>query len=317
MVFLEEKGRSIEAVLEEAGFLVSHQCCSRPSCFDFAARKGKFLILIKKQHDIGKVSRRDAWELRAVSHFLGGNSVYVSETARGRSLEDDTVYSRYTISAMTKATFDDTILRGIQPLVQAGPGGYYVKIDGARMRTRRQEMGLSIGELAALTGISRRTLYGYERNLGKASVSAAYNLVCILKAPVARPIDALTISRIASRFFLRTARRTMAQNRLLRTILSRLAVCKIVSFRKAPFDFLVSPKEGKTAIIGGIADKKERGLAKRLDEILSICKVIDAHAVLISEGRQSVKSNDVNFHCINTEDLLHSRDPRELIENLK
>jgi len=109
----------------------------------------------------------------------------------------------------------------------------------------------------------------------------------------------------------------MAQSKLLRRILSRLTACKIIQLHKAPFDFLIRPEKGKMTIIGGIAGKKEKGLESRLDEILSISKVIHAYPVFISERRQIVKSNDVDFHCINGDELLHAKNPRELMAILK
>ena len=50
----KERVRPPEDVLKEAGFNVSEKCCSRPSCFDFAARKDGTLIL-----EIGRASCRE------------------------------------------------------------------------------------------------------------------------------------------------------------------------------------------------------------------------------------------------------------------
>ncbi|XES77724.1 MAG: helix-turn-helix domain-containing protein [Candidatus Bathyarchaeia archaeon] len=66
-----------------------------------------------------------------------------------------------------------------------------MKVDGMLVEQRRKERDFSIGKLAELVGVSRRTLYGYERGMAKASVASAYNLAKALGVPVAKPIDVL------------------------------------------------------------------------------------------------------------------------------
>jgi putative transcriptional regulator len=185
MTCVKVEKKSVETVLKEAGFTVSQRCCSRPSCFDFAARKNRTLVFIKIQPDIGNVSPSDPLELTAMSERVSASSLLISEKVREKPLEDDTVYSRYNVLAVTKKTFENIVLRKVYPLIQAGPGGYYVEIDAEAIKRRRQKLGLSIGELAQMMGTSTRTVYSYERGMAKASVSAAYNLICILGIPVA------------------------------------------------------------------------------------------------------------------------------------
>ncbi|MEM4704698.1 MAG: hypothetical protein QXJ02_06495, partial [Candidatus Bathyarchaeia archaeon] len=53
-----------ERLLKDAGFTVSETCCSRPSCFDFAARKGQSLIFVKVISDLDRLSVGDLVELK-------------------------------------------------------------------------------------------------------------------------------------------------------------------------------------------------------------------------------------------------------------
>jgi len=315
MAYVEmENEKAVVTVLKEAGFTVSQRCCSRPSCFDFAARKAGTLVFIKIQPDIGNVSADDSIELKVISSRVSAASLMIGEKTREKPLEDDTVYSRYDVLAVTQKTFENIVLREIYPLIQAGPGGYYVEIDGVTIKRRRQKLGLSIGELAEMVGTSRRTLYGYERGLAKASVSATYKLICVLGIPMAKPINVFKKSKNQSGRFLTTAKRAITKNKLLQKIFRKLAHYNIVAVKKAPFDFLIDAKEGKMTIIGGITNNKEQELNRRVNEILSVSRVVQAHPILITEGQ---KPPNKDIFCICSEDLSKIRNPEDLIANLK
>jgi putative transcriptional regulator len=309
----KERLRPPEDVLKEASFDVSERCCSRPSCFDFAARKDGVLILVKVQSDIDNLSLGDSLELKAISECVSAASLLVGERAREKPLEDDTVYSRYEISAVTPKTFESIIVGKIYPLIHAGPGGYYVEIHSEAIKKRRQELGLSVGEMAEMIGISRRTLYGYERGMAKASVAAAYNLIYILGFPVAKPINVFERSREQHKCFLLAAKSAIAKSRLIQKICRKFARCRVTAVKKAPFDFVITVPEEKTRIIGGVANDNEQELNKRVDEILSVSRVVKAHPMLITEdSKQSTK----DILCICKEEFSKIKSAEDLISQL-
>lgn len=314
MVYGEKEiTKAPEDLLKEAGFSVSERCCSRQSCFDFAARKNDTRIFVKAQVDIDNFSPTDSADLKALSECMSGASLIIGERTREKPLEDDTVYSRYDVRVVTPKTFENIMLRKTFPLIHAGPGGYYVEIHGEAIRSRRQEMGLSVGEMALMIGISRRTLYGYERGMAKASVSAAYNTIYILGVPVAEPIDVFEASKSHRKCLFSTAKFAITKSKLLQKIFGKFKRCNITTFRKAPFDFVLSVPE-EAIIIGGVAGRKESELNKRVDEILSISKVVEAHSILITEDHELSKKDIL---CMCKDELSKIKNPEELISNFK
>jgi putative transcriptional regulator len=309
----KERARPPEDVLKEAGFNVSEKCCSRPSCFDFAARKNGTLILVKVQLDIDNLSLGDSLELKAISECVSAASFLVGERAREKPLEDDTVYSRYEVSAVTPKTFESIVTSKNYPLIHAGPGGYYVEIHSEAIKRRRQELGLSVGEMAEMVGISRRTLYGYERGMAKASVTAAYNLIYTLGFPVAKPINVFEKSREQRKCFLAAAKFAITKSKLMQKIFRKFTRCHITTVKKAPFDFVITVPEEKMRIIGGVANNKEQELNKRVDEILSVSRVVRAHPILITEERKPSKKDIL---CICKEELSKIKSPEDLISQL-
>jgi putative transcriptional regulator len=303
------------ALLREAGFAVSQPCISRPSCFDFAARRERNLIFIKFQNDIGNVSLNDSRELGEIARNFCAASLLIGEEAREKPLEDDTIYRRHNILAITARTFENVVLHNIRPLVQASPGGYYVEIDREALKQRRQKMGLSVGEMADMVGMSRRTVYGYERGLAKASVPAAYNLIWALGIPVAKPVDVFQESRARHEHcILTTARRVFSKNKFLNMILRRLAPLHITTVKKAPFDFVLTVPKEKVQIIGGVTNDKEQQLNRRVDEILSVSRVLKGHPILITES-QALRGKSIA--CIRSEEFCRIKGPEDLIANFK
>jgi putative transcriptional regulator len=300
-----------ESIFKKAGFHTSDRCCSRPSCFDFAAKKENLLTFIKVHVNIGSASQKDASELVTITEHFNASPLFIGEKTRNRPLENDTVYSRYDIYAVNTKTLRDVILKELYPLVEAGPGGYYVQINGQLIRERRQKLGLSIGKLAEMIGVSRRTLYGYEKEMAKASVSTAYNLEWALGVPVVEPIDIFK-PPTKRKSFLATARRIISRHCFLYKIFKKFKQFnfKFTQVKKAPFDFIAKLPGKDVKIIGGVALKKEAKMEKRAEEIVSISKITGAQPIFITTDGKSLDNEIPSF---NHKELERMMKPEELL----
>jgi len=303
-----------ELILEKAGFNVSDRCCSRPSCFDFAARKENTLTFVKVHMNIGSVSLKDASELIIITENFNAAPLLIGEKNRGSPLEDDTVYSRYSIYVVNTKTLRNVVLNGLYPLVEAGPGGYYVQINGELVRQRRQKLGFSVGKLAEMMGVSRGTLYGYENEMAKASVSTAYTLEWILGTPIVEPINIFKPST-EEKVFLETAKRIISRYCFLKKIFKKFIQFnfKITQVRKAPFDFIASTPEEDMKILGGVSLGKEAKVEQRAEEIISVSKVVDAQPIFITGNNNSLNNKIPAF---NPNELERMKNPNELLSVL-
>ncbi len=300
-----------ETILSKAGFHFSERCVARPSCFDFVARRGEQLAFLKVLVNVGSISDEEASELRRISRHFSATPLIIGDQTRNKPLEDDTIYTRYNIHAITPKTFGNVVFLQMHPLVVAGPGGYYVNLDGEAIRKKRQELGLSVGKLAELMGVSRRTIYGYERGMAKASVSAAYNLEWILGVPVARPVDPLQAVTHRKSFFAK-AKHMIVGNRLLQAVLGKLSQFnfKVASTKWAPFDFVAQLPGENVNIVGGVPFEKEKNIEQRTREILSVSEVVKAQPVFVTDGKQ-VPNNEIPL--IRSEDLMNIKCPKDLM----
>ncbi len=305
-----ENAVALAVALKEAGFQVSQICCSRPSCFDFAARKDAKTVLVKVTSDVDTFPAQSARELKMIASRISAASLIISQQAHGKPLEDDTVYSRNAIFVITEKTIKNIALQTGNPLIYAGPGGYTVEVDGALIEKRRKELGLSVGKLAAMIGVSRRTLYGYERGMARASVTSAYKLAKTLGVPVAKPINVLERTRKQRQCLLIKAKHAVAGKVLLQKTFRKFAFCDISPVHKAPFDFVMNVPNDKYVIVGSVAVNGEKDVDNRVEELLSICRVICAYPVLITEkGKYPHKG----VSCVCIDELSGMHKPEDLI----
>jgi putative transcriptional regulator len=296
--------------LKEAGFNVSQICCSRISCFDFAAKKHDITVLLKVASEIDAYPVSDLRELKVLASRIPAAASIVSQMSHGKPLEDDTVYTRNSVYVVNEKTIKGIVKQTMNPLVCASPGGYTVHVDGALIERRRKEMELSIGQLASLVGVSRRTLYGYERGMAKASVASAYKLAETLGVPVVKPVNLLAKTRRPPQCLLPKSKHDLMTKLLLRQVFKKFSSCDISPIHKAPFDFIMSVPHENYLILGGVASSDEPDLNNRIEEILSICRVVYAYPVLITENK---KNTNLDLSCCTVEDLRVLRSPEELI----
>jgi putative transcriptional regulator len=178
-------------VLARAGFAISDRCNIRPRSFDVAARKGEILLLCKALFNIDGLNEETAREMKYLAEYLGGSAVVVGAKTRDQMLEDSVVYMRYDILALSVQTLHDYFIESIPPLVSAAPGGLYVSIEGDTLKKARLTKSMSLGTLAAMVGVSRRTISKYEEEGMDASIDVVLHLEDIFGIELARPINIL------------------------------------------------------------------------------------------------------------------------------
>lgn len=303
-----------ESLFEEAGFHQSQRCCTRPSCFDFVARKGKQLAFVKVHPNIGNVYKKDADGLTTMARLFSGASMFICEKTRRKPLENDTIYSRYNVGAVTLKTLEDVLLKGMGPLIEAGPGGYYVRLDGKAIRKKRLKKDISIGKMAEIMGVSRRTLYGYELGMAKASVLTAYKLEWVLGMPVIKPIDIFQYSENPEGF-LSAAKRIISESRFLQFVIRKLLQFNFSVFqlKQAPFDFVAKLPKSRICLLVTAAYEEDQNFEVRTEEIVSISKVVGAQPIFVTDSK---KISIDNVPLIHREDLEKIASPEDFMAKL-
>lgn len=182
----------IRAILESAGFYVSDAHSIRPTSFDLLARRDSLLLIVKVLKNIDALDPEEARRLRELSLLFPAAPILVGQTSGAMELEAGVVYNRYGIPILVEESLADLILKGLPPFLFSSPGGIFARIDGVRLRLLREARHLSLGALANVAGVSRRTIQLYEEG-GGAEVSVVERIETYLGEPVAMPIALLPL----------------------------------------------------------------------------------------------------------------------------
>ena len=179
---------SIQAVLEKAGFFVTDTHSVRPTSFDLMARRDSTLVILKILKNIDALDAPEADRLRELSRLFGAEVLVIGQSSGATELETGVVYYRYGVPILTESSLEEYLLEGVPPFLFSSPGGIFVRVDGARLRQLREMHNLSLGALASVAGVSRRTIQLYEGGAG-AEVDVIERLERFLKEPIAEAID--------------------------------------------------------------------------------------------------------------------------------
>jgi len=271
----------LEIVLKELGVVTSEPCTIRESCFEYAARRGSNLILLKIATNLAEVTRGTALELSLIAEQLSAAPLVLGQSTLKGPMEDGIAYKRYGIFAITLQTLSDVMSDGEAPLVEANPGGFFVTLDTEKLLKKREELELSRKELASIVGTSSKALYAYERGLAKCTISVALRLERILGVPIVRRLELFKQRYISHRQRGNSNSRGMLQRIIQKLIQLRLDVTVT---RKAPFDFIMKDAEGN-AILGGVIRSHEVDFNRRIRIINSVAKVAIVPSIIIAENR--------------------------------
>ena len=194
--------RELENLLEEA-YNVLRRSGRRVDIIEYPLRRRKAFDLVcngrrnifaRIVYDASNLSREDANELRASAHAYGASPIVIAKYVYGYEAEDDVVYERHGLYIIS--------IEGLKQVARDEPlfilnshGVYTVRINPKKLRRLREERGMSLGELADRLGVSRKTVYEYERGTMRLSVDKAVKLFDIFGGEVFEPINILEVPK--------------------------------------------------------------------------------------------------------------------------
>lgn len=299
----------VREALTRAGYFLSQDAALRPLSFDLVARRDGQLLVIKVLTNVDGLNEPVAHELRVLAQFLDASAVVVGERTSSRELEEGAVYLRYGVPIVTFGTLVDYLFEDVNPLVYAAPGGFYVHLDGQRLRQVREERGLSLGELAQAAGVSRRAIGMYEEGMS-AMVDVAARLEEFLDETLAQPLDP---------FRQKAAELDLAPPALdIRTFEGLvLHAMGEMGFRVAPTEktpFSAITKEERVVLTGFVTESPD-GL-KRAAATANVCEVAETDGVFFVE-RTTTRVAIQGTPVVSREELQNLQDPEALIRLLR
>ncbi|KAA0002893.1 MAG: transcriptional regulator [Thermoplasmata archaeon] len=291
----------VRNLLAHAGFYLSEVCILRPSSFDFVARRDNLLLLVKVLSNIDSLNEHVAKELLFLAKYLDGIPILIGTKTSSSILEDDVVYYRHGIPIVTYKTLEN-YLHGILPIICAAPGGFYASFDGEKIRKMREERGISLGHLARVAGVSRRTIRMYESG-ERASIEVAERIINFLGEDILKPINFLEVME---------EKIPDVEKEVNDDILSLLESLGMSIFptSRCPFNAL-SELLDELFLVG----VREKRIIERAHIIANVSKVVEKDSVFFVE--KSIRKNIEGIPIIEKEEIKKIRDPFKIVQLIR
>ncbi len=304
MVAREQMIEEAREILAKAGFYNTERVNTYNMSFDVMSRRDDALLIVKVYLNADSIRKEGSGEMRLLSDFLKGSPIILSVKMSRKPLDDGVLYLRHHIPIMTLATFSDMLLEGVPPLVFAGPGGYYVNIDGPAVAELRNGKGLSLGALAEAIGVSRKSIQMYEQGTCP-TVEVAMKLEKVLGQPLIRGLDPFDVEAPAPGTI--PLHDIDAAHTDILSKFDNMGY-EVAPTVKCPFNAL--SKDRFSLLLLGIG--RTRGVAGRASLISNISQVSEKQAVLILETAS--KENIDGAPVIRYRELKKILSPEELME---
>ncbi len=151
--------------------------------------------LIKVTADAADIPKSEIAELSNLSASMGAAPLIVAKTRHGEELLPGVAYDKSGVNLVSPDTIEG-VLSGKDPVyIYESRESFRVKIDPARMREKRINSGLSLGDLALYMKTSRKAVYEYEKGKMDPSIEKAQILIKILGDDIVREYDIFESSK--------------------------------------------------------------------------------------------------------------------------
>ncbi len=244
------------------------------------------VIRIKVGH---KVSRDEAGDLSRASLALDSVPVVVSDDP---SLYDNIVYEKEGVFLMNERTLENMYLRPNEIIALYRKGSIYLVADKEAIRESRAKRNMSLGDVAYLTNLTRKTIYMYEREGGIVSVETAEKLVDVLGSET---VKSITLNVLKNEFLRKASKsvRSVDSGKVLEVLEPSGDVYPI---KKSAPDYIVRGEEIVTVID---ASSKDRfylpKTAKKVEECVKLSELVDGEVkVLVTPERKEVLEDELS-----------------------
>ncbi|MFO7677685.1 MAG: transcriptional regulator [Thermoplasmatota archaeon] len=300
---------ALKDTLTRSGFYVSELYSMKLTGFDVVARRDDTLLIIKVLSNIDSLSEAVAKELLTLSYLLKASPLIIGEKNGTSALEDDAVYFRFGIQAITVETLKNHLLEGMPISVYAAPGGLYVNLDEGKLQRLRNEKKISLGSFARHVNVSRRTVQMYEEGMN-ARVEVAIKIEELLEDAITTPIDIFqkaTGIKIILKYNQFKENVENLQKEVF-TLLHNVGY-EIIPMDRCPFEALSTEKE--KLLLTCVHEYNEK-LLQKAHVVNSISKITEKHAVVFTD-KDSKKQNIKGTPIIAKQELKRLRDPEEIL----
>lgn len=300
----------MRSVLKKGDFLYCEVRGHDDHSFDTVARRDSTLLLVRTLLSKGDIDRAGANSVKMMSNVLKASPVLIIPSRKAGTFQDGILYLRYGIPMMTLNTLWEYVVELIPPLVFYGPGGHYVSLDGARLRSKREVLNLSLGSMADAVGVSRKAIQMYESGMG-ATVEIALKLEEVLREVLISPLDPFSYSEELSYI-----REKMDQiGGLKKQVFDHLDAIgmEVIPTLSCPFDAITRSSGSQFITAVEQTNPRIRDMGEALSDL---SKITEQRSVMIVSGKVRGK-NIEGTPVLSLSEVKKTSDPDKLVEMIR
>jgi putative transcriptional regulator len=301
----------VQKFLVKAGFATSDPKDLAHAGFDIVARRVSTILVIKVMLNASSLNEQMLAGMKTLAHAVEGSPLLIALKSGNEPVEDGVTYSRSGIPLISFDTLRDLIEEGIPPMVYAASGGFYVNLDSDILRKAR-EGGLSLGDLAEMAGVSRRTIKMYEDGMS-AKLEVAMRLEEGLGVELIVPVGPLTCNqtRVGNHVGNNLANNEQFEG-MARDIFMKLNKIgySVEAATRCPFDAVARDRD--VVLFTGV-DQKKPGLDKRAKAIANLSRVLEKHSVIFVD-KLGERVNLEGTPLIGSSELKKAKDKKKVMD---
>lgn len=279
---LRDKGYSVD----EVKYPINH---GRRS-IDVVASSSDGQVVVKVARSLDDVKPSDIAELNMYSRLYDVSSIVVVESGIDEEFDDIVAYEKGLVHIVGVRGFVSALRNGIY--VVKRQTNYYMQIDGEKLREERLRRGMSLGDVADIAGVSRKSVYLYEQESMDVSLPTALRLLevfgeeifksyPILKPPSKRSPELSRPSGRSTTFNINE----MAESALYRKVIKVLSELGgiFAKVKRSPPHIIASVGDKRLALV--LETRREQEVRYRVGEAAKIGRAVSAHVIaVVSSG---------------------------------
>lgn len=176
--------KKVEKILDERDYVYQEW----NGCFDIVARRRDDVCLLKVLDNVDSIQEEQANNLKMLSHNICAFTAIIGTHTRREMLNDDVVYERYGIPAITTDTLSNILDNNI-PKIYRTRGGLFNNINSEEFKKSRKKHNLTQKQLAEKVGVTKKFIYEHEKTNMLSDREIVIKLEKMLNASISTDID--------------------------------------------------------------------------------------------------------------------------------
>ncbi len=271
--------------------------------FDIAARREN-LLLIKTLLNADALTSDQALSLRAISHFVSAHPFVVSLKNNREFLDNEIIYSRFDLPVLTPDFFEDVIIDETE-VIHSAKGRHTIDVNSFALREKREELGMTLSQLAESVGITKKALYEIENKRVNPTEETVKRLESFLKIKLRIPYEMKYVDSV----YLQP--RDEFQKRVSKEF-SRIGIDNS-SVYSSPFEIV---GKGNSSLITNLSDTHKE-IANKVDVVKNISKIFNAKAFFVVKKSEAKSIDGLKiFHEAELQEIENTHDFSKIIDEV-